>query len=461
MTGAAAPDATAAAPTRLSAVRLQVGPSVGAGAQGSIHHVTGDLPAFGFPLIFKRFAPKTPVSGTTLEQLARYRAGLSADEHRALDAFTVWPCAVVEDGGRVIGYLMQEIPDRFLQIIEATTGSERIPREIQHLFVADALAVRNLGEAPNRVERLLLARSMAFGLGFLHRQGFVYGDLSYKNAVYTLRPTPQIMLLDCDAVRREGQGAAVAQLNSPGWSPPEGGPQTKLTDRYKLGLFVLRCLTPGVNAQNRAPDKAAAVLDAAGLALLQRALGDDPEARPSGGDWVAYLDGVLARTVAPDRRDDAAPRPARATVPRRAPVPNRPAQSVVRGGVALRPVVPIGRGSPASGVAAAPGAGTGPPAPPGSSPSPAGSVWSTLIAPRSSHAGLLGTAAARRRCGPGTHWRRSSCSSASWRSCSAWWAAPGRPWPARARRPRHRSARSRRCRRSCRPRRSHRRVRSA
>ena len=300
------------APVRLSLADLQVGPAVGAGSQGSIHHVTGAVPGFTGTIIFKRFAAKTTVAGATLERLAAYRAGLDERERRALDAFTVWPSAVVEDGGRIVGYLMQEIPTPFLQVIEATTGTERIPREIQHLFVSDDLARRNLGEAPTRGERLALARSMAFGIGFLHAQGFVYGDLSYKNAVYTLRPEPRILLLDCDAVRREGEGAAVAQLNSPGWTAPEHGPQTKQTDRYKLGLFVLRCLTPGVNAQNRDPDKAAGRLDATGLAMLRRALGDDPAARPSGKEWVEHLDRELARVGAPARRGGAAPRPSRA-----------------------------------------------------------------------------------------------------------------------------------------------------
>ena len=311
------------APVRLSLGDLEVGPAVGSGSQGSIHHVTRPVPGFDGTIIYKRFAARTTVAGTTLERLAAYRAGLDEPERRALDAFTVWPSAVVADGGRIVGYLMQEIPAPFLQVIETTTGTERIPREIQHLFVSDELARRNLGEAPTRAERLVLARSMAFGLGFLHAQGFVYGDLSYKNAVYTLRPEPRILLLDCDGVRREGEGAAVAQLNSPGWAAPEGGPQTKQTDRYKLGLFVLRCLTPGVNAQNRDPDKAAGRLDADGMAMLRRALGDDPANRPSGKEWVEHLDRELARVGAPARRGGAAPRPSRAHVPKRGPAPTR------------------------------------------------------------------------------------------------------------------------------------------
>ena len=33
-----------------------------------------------------------------------------------------------------------------------------------------------------------------------------------------------------DAIRKLGQAAAVPQLHSPGWKPPEGGPQTKASE---------------------------------------------------------------------------------------------------------------------------------------------------------------------------------------------------------------------------------------
>lgn len=134
--GAAGRPGAGPAPARRPAGR----PGGGRGSQGSIHHVTGPVPGFTGTIIFKRFAAKTTVAGATLERLAAYRAALDERERRALDAFTVWPSAVVEDGGRIVGYLMQEIPAPFLQVIEATTGSERIPREIQHLFVSDELA---------------------------------------------------------------------------------------------------------------------------------------------------------------------------------------------------------------------------------------------------------------------------------------------------------------------------------
>lgn len=297
--------------------QLQLTAAKGSGSQGTIYGVLhGDELGFAFPLIYKEFSPGTAVSGAALEIMAAFRDGLADKERAVIDAMTVWPCAVVDEAGRVCGYLMQEIPARFLQPIAMMTGSDSIPREIQHLFVADDLARRNLGETANRTERLALCREMAFIFGFLHAHDLIFGDLSYKNAVYTLRPKPSVMLLDCDAVRMKGQGSAVPQLNSPGWKAPEGGPQTKDTDRYKLGLFILRTLTPGVNAQNRDPAKAAAVLDAPGMQLLRRSLADDAPARTSGKEWVEYFDAVIAAHGGIVERTKLAPPPRKPNVKR-------------------------------------------------------------------------------------------------------------------------------------------------
>jgi hypothetical protein len=296
---------------RVERDRLTLSAAVGSGSQGTIYRVErADGTDFGFPLIYKEFAPKTAVSGAALELMAAFRASLPEADQVVIDQRTVWPCAAVVSSSRVCGYLMQAIPAQYMQTIVTMTGSEPIPREVQHLFVSEAIARKNLGEIPTRVERLTLAREMAFIVGFLHKRELVYGDLSYKNAVYALRPQPMIVLLDCDAVRLKGQGAAVTQLNSPGWGAPEKGPQTIETDRYKLALFIMRCLTPGVNAQNRDPAKATGALDAEGTALLRRGLGDDPKERPSGKDWVAYLDATIREAGGVKVRTGAAAKPA-------------------------------------------------------------------------------------------------------------------------------------------------------
>jgi hypothetical protein len=326
----AKPAASTSAVRRVTVIHridLDLGPKIGSGAQGqlfTVESVRAAVPAAqrsALPdtLVFKEFHAGTVVSGPALEGLARFRAGLDDDERQVIDTMTVWPCAVVHDGSeRPCGYLMRSIPRAFFQPIETTVGSERIPREIQELFVPDTIARKNFGETANGIERQALAREMAFILGFLHKRDIVYGDLSYKNAVFCLRPHPAVILLDCDAVRRVGESAGVPQLHSPGWKPPESGPQTKASDRYKLGLFVLRVVTPGVNAQNRDPEKARGHLDDAGLSLLRRALGDDPDRRTTGKEWVQYFNARIASAGGVRTRTGSAPKPHRPST-RRAP----------------------------------------------------------------------------------------------------------------------------------------------
>ncbi len=336
---------------QINRAELRIGKKLGEGSQGSVYRVDNpheDLPFRS--LIYKEFAKGTKVSGAALDVLASLRDGLTDEQRGALDAFTVWPIATVVTTGHITGYLMQEIPPPFLQTIATSSGDDVIPREVQHLFVADAITQRNLGESPNQVERLALCREAAFALGFLHGRNVVFGDFSYKNAVYTLRPRPSIMLLDCDAVRVQGQGSAVAQLNSPGWTAPERSPQTKETDRYKLGLFILRCVSPETNAQTRDPEKARGMLDVAGLALLRRALSDSPSDRPSGKVWVEYFDAVIARSGGITRRR--AP----------APLPKGPAYRMARKGELKAPVVrrvPAPGGSVRGGQYRAPGPPSG------------------------------------------------------------------------------------------------------
>ena len=71
--------------------------------------------------------------------------------------------------------------------------------------------------------------------------------------------------------------------------------QDKATDVYKLGLAILRCLNPG-----RAPPPCgtragwSAKLDAAGVDLIARAVGQDPAKRPTAKELYVYLRGVVA-----------------------------------------------------------------------------------------------------------------------------------------------------------------------
>ena len=117
---------------------------------------------------------------------------------------------------------------------------------------------------PTPTERLMICRDFAAALHLVHKNDLVVGDLSARNGLYRLDERPSVMLVDCDAIRVRGTMAAMAQLNSPDWDPPER-PLTQSSDRYKFGLFVLRCLSTGAQmSTTRDLARADAALNAEG-----------------------------------------------------------------------------------------------------------------------------------------------------------------------------------------------------
>jgi hypothetical protein len=68
-----------------------------------------------------------------------------------------------------------------------------------------------------------------------------------------------------------------------------------VTDAYKLGLAVLRCLAPGPGAaSSRSAGRLAGAIDPVGAGLVSRALSADRGQRPTARDWHGYLSWVVA-----------------------------------------------------------------------------------------------------------------------------------------------------------------------
>lgn len=279
-----------------------------AGANGVIHRLdTFRLPDEPGELVFKEYDPRTvQVALGGLERLAGLRLGLSAQRRAVLDEMTAWPLrAVAGPGDEARGVLMRLIPAGFFEDMLLPSGNrDRVPREIQHLIFDADVARRREVDVPGDDDphtRLRICERFAYILSVLHGANLVYGDISARNVLYRLRPRPSVFLVDCDAARVRGAAAVNQQQHSPDWNPPERGRgQTVATDRYKLALFVLRCLTPGKGSSvNRRWAAAGTVLDRHGLRLLELGLGDDPGHRPLARQWVFYLRGALGLGAMP------------------------------------------------------------------------------------------------------------------------------------------------------------------
>ncbi|QKV75299.1 hypothetical protein [Amycolatopsis sp. Hca4] len=269
-----------------------LGTELGRGGQAVVHLLPElQLPDVAGSLVYKRyFGQQSAPHG--LRAIVRVRSALDQRGRERLDTIASWPARVVRKDGVVVGVVMPLIHESFFQkrVLPGSGRAVNDPREVQNLFVEPSLAVR-LGMPPvTTADRLAFCRDFAGALAFLHGRGVVFGDVNAKNALFRRAPEPTVMLVDCDAVRIKGSAAVVRQLSAPDWAPPEGTILTQATDVYKLGLFVLRALTPGPQASTaRDPDRLRELFDPAGQQLLRATLGENAQDRPRSAEWYAYL----------------------------------------------------------------------------------------------------------------------------------------------------------------------------
>lgn len=287
------------------------------GGFGKVYRADGfTLPGDTTPLAYKEFTSQQAVQARAARAAVLFRDGLSAADRADLDSCCAWPRALVEsENGSVCGLLMMLIPPDFFCELADTDTPNRVsrPREMGWLIASAAqrqAAEVDLAEV-DLIERLLLLARLVYAVGRLHKHGWVFGDLSFKNAVFALDP-PRVLLLDCDGA------AALSDLSrhqssTPHWAPPEcsaSAPpgqvrlrklQDTATDTYKLGLAILRCLTPGKGASTaKRPERlSGSGLGAEGARLVARALDDDPDARPTAKEFYACLRAVVRQRVKP------------------------------------------------------------------------------------------------------------------------------------------------------------------
>ncbi|MCW2930719.1 MAG: Mn2+-dependent serine/threonine protein kinase [Actinomycetia bacterium] len=272
------------------------------GGFGKVYRVLDyHLPGDPENLAYKEFTKEEAEQGHASQAAVAFRDGLSAAERAELDLYAAWPRAVVEDSGAVVGLLMPLIPDDFFcKLIDDTTGDRAsAPREMQWLIASQA--VRDAADVDlssvDKTQRLTLLAQLVYAVGRLHKRGWVFGDLSFKNAVFAVDP-PRVMLIDCDGAASVND-LRRKQAHTPFWIPPECknmpghvhfDMQDTVTDVYKLGLAILRCLSPGKGAGTAdSPARVAHELDADGLDLVARAVGADRGARPTAKELYAYL----------------------------------------------------------------------------------------------------------------------------------------------------------------------------
>ena len=280
------------------------------GGYGAVYRVPSSfrLPtAPATPLAYKEFTRDEAVQAEAARRSVLFRDLLPAGDRADLDRCAVWPLTLVEDKGAVSGLLMPLIPPEFFfELNDAQSGQKTAQlRDLKWLnATGKQLAANGLSAEADFTERLALLAQLVYCVARLHKQNWLFGDISFSNAAYAINP-PRMILLDCDGASSVAEAALRPAVSTFGWEPPECAQlnfASKATDVYKLGLAILRCLSPdGANATIKEPKWLAGQLDAAGVALIARALDHQPAPRPQAKELYHYLKAALDARIAPPR----------------------------------------------------------------------------------------------------------------------------------------------------------------
>ncbi|MGH3171029.1 MAG: hypothetical protein ACRDN0_34830 [Trebonia sp.] len=287
------------------------------GGYGAVFATRSDcrLPGDDNALAYKEFTKDLDAQRRSAQAAVTFREGLDPADRIDLDRFAVWPRDLVTGpGGEVSGLVMPLIPDAFFcHLLNSGTGEkDRKVRDLQWLGATAAqrdAAEIDLEEV-GQVERLVLLGMLVYAVGRLHKHGWVFGDLSFKNAAFALNP-PRVLLLDCDGAAGLSDTGR-RQASTPNWDPPEcpievppgerrqQDFQDDVSDVYKLGLMILRCLAPGKGMTSaRNPSRLAGRLDDEGDVLVARAVSTDRDDRPTAKELYAYIRKTVSPQVHP------------------------------------------------------------------------------------------------------------------------------------------------------------------
>jgi hypothetical protein len=285
--------------------------------------------------LYKPGFPREPID--VLDGLITLPAAMPRADLDLVDSSVCWPVSRVVDGSRTAGVVLAKAPAEFSVPMRMISGAER-----PHLLDIDQLVqtdreffARRGWAAPTGDERLAVARGLAAVGALFERHGVVYGDWSYANAFWA-RGSGRVFVIDVDS---SGIGDR-PWVESKSWDDPAVAPGTRLTtytDRYKLAVLVLRCLS-GVRGLDFAVAHAALPTEvregSLGAALWTGLTATDPEERPAIAEILALLESAGTRRSAVRSRPPTpvpSPTPAQPSTPSRPSAPSRRSARVPSG----------------------------------------------------------------------------------------------------------------------------------
>jgi serine/threonine protein kinase len=302
---------------RIERGRIGVLDKIGQGGQGVVYRAPSARTDFAKSMVYKEYKAGVLASlnVAALEAMPEFlESSLTYGDGAILISLASWPCAVVEDAGKTTGFVMPSIPDEFFTDFWTSNKStpSRVPAEFQHLLnEPQVLAMRFAGNVISDRQRYELLRQVASALLFLHDRGVCVGDISPKNMLFALSPSPAVYFIDCDAMRVNGASLS-QQMESPGWQVPAGEDKaTVYSDRYKLGLLALRLILGSQDAAD--PGRLPASTPAELRRIITDTVTNPPHRRPDLASWDRALAAAIA--TAPQHTPTPAPPPRPASPP--------------------------------------------------------------------------------------------------------------------------------------------------
>ena len=286
--------------------QIGVTTKIGQGGQGAVYLVPRLRTPFTTSLVYKEYhdgsGGKPDLLSTldvaALRAMPEFLEGtLTFGQGADLIDIAAWPCRIVEDRGRVRGFVMPSIPDRFFIDIYTAKGPSRVMAEFQHILnESQVVAMRLNGRIITEREKYELLGKAASALALLHSHNVCVGDISPKNLLFSLSGPPAVYFVDCDAMRVNG-GSLSHQLESPGWEIPDNEEKaTPYSDRFKFGLLALRLLVG--DQDTRDPSRLPASVPAEVRRLITETLKQPPTSRPAWSRWESTLEAAAKQAPA-------------------------------------------------------------------------------------------------------------------------------------------------------------------
>jgi uncharacterized RDD family membrane protein YckC len=269
---------------------------LGGGGQGDVFHAPNVRFSFSRFVAYKEYHAdwRPQVDFGALQSMIDFLSARSPEEGSTLVSHVTWPVRVVADKGVPIGFLMPEVPDEFHVWLRLPSGGRARPlAQFQYLLNPPDIMARR-GILLSDRQRYLLLADMARTLDLFERSQIAVGDLSPKNLLFSLAPTPRCFFVDADALRLAGR-TVMPQAETPDWDIRAISQEelaTVKTDRYKFGLIVLRLL--GGDQASRSARTLPAAAPPLIKSMVTSALSRTPNSRPSAATWIAPLESAAA-----------------------------------------------------------------------------------------------------------------------------------------------------------------------